>query len=428
VSAEDSEFATELRGYKRSEVDGALGDLRGELIAANKERARALEDLKKLQDELEEVRLSLRESSAPSYSGLGGRLEATLRIAEEQATRIISQADIDADLTHDKAKREAKQLLADASAEAQRLVADAASTAEATREQAKQEAAQLIEQATSEAELIKNEAIEEAATIRGQVATEAAKQRAGAKREADALLAEMQREIAEKKVVADRELGEAKRLSADLDREREVERATHDLALKQIQEEAALTRTTMEKEVAQKTAELRVQNEKQEEQLRLAAERARADLEMELSARRHEAEKKLLDDHQKAVELNESFQREASKQLDDTKARLRQVRDEHKRLSLAITELNTHGKADSEKEARALIDEAKKRAGKIISEAEDTVAKKLSDMEKRLIELRAERDTIADYLASLRQVVETVNASQKPSRKKPSTDSAESVS
>lgn len=428
MSSEDSEFTTELRGYKRSEVDAALGELRGELIVANKERARALEDLKAVQNELEELRVSLRESSAPSYSGLGGRLEATLRIAEEQATRIISQADIDADLIHDRAKREAATALAEATAEAERLIADATSQAEATRDQATRDAELITETARAEVEAMKNEAIEEAAAIRGQVATEAAKLRASAKRESEALLAEIQREIAEKKVVADRELGEAKRLAAELDRDREVERATHELALKQIQEEAALTRTTMEKEVAQKTAELLVQNEKQEEVLRLAAERARADLDMELSARRHEAEKKLLDDHQKAIELNESFQREASKQLDDTKARLRQVRDEHKRLSQAITELNTHGKAEAEKQAHKIIDDAKKRAGNIVAEAEEAASKKLAVMEKRLIELRAERDTIADYLASLRQVVDSVNVSEKSAKKKSSSPSRESVS
>jgi len=409
VSVDDSEFSTELRGYKRSEVDEALGELRGELIKANKDTARALEDLKKVQEQLAELSATARESSSPSYSGLGGRLEAMLRIAEEQATRIISQADIDADLIHDRAKRESQELLEQAQLDAKRLVDDASSDATATLAEATSRAEQILADANEEAARTKAEAIEEAATIRGQVSTESAKMRASAKREVDALRAETEREIAEKKVVADRELGKAKKLRAELEREVEVERATHELTLRKIQEEAALAKTTMEREVAEKTAELRLLNERQEEKLHAEADRARADLDMELAARRHEAEKEVLEAHQKAVELNESFQREATQQLDDTKARLRQVRDDHKKISAAITELNTHGKADAEKASRKLIANAEKKAASIISDAEKQTEEKISQMERRLVELRTERDTIADYLASLRQVVHSLD-------------------
>lgn len=409
MSVDESEFSTELRGYKRSEVDEALGDLRRELIKANKARASALADLKKVQEELAELSATARESSAPSYSGLGGRLEAMLRIAEEQATRIISQADIDADLIHDRARRESEELLQQAQSDAKRIIEDATSEATARRGEAMALAEQVVAEAREEVERTRQDAIEEAAAIRGQVSTESAKMRASAKRESDALRAEAEREIAEKRVVADRELGEAKRLRAELERDIEVERATHELTLRKIQEEAALAKTTMEREVAEKTAELRSLNEKQEEKLQAEADRARADLNMELAARRHEAEKEVLDAHQKAVELNESFQREATHQLEDTKARLRQVRDEHKKLSAAITELNTLGKAEAEKASRELIADAEKKAATIIAEAEKQAEEKVSQMEHRLVELRTERETIADYLASLRQVVHSVD-------------------
>jgi cell division septum initiation protein DivIVA len=409
VSVDDSEFGTELRGYKRSEVDEAIGELRGELIKSNKDRARALEDLKKVQEELAELSATARESSSPSYSGLGGRLEAMLRIAEEQATRIISQADIDADLIHDRARRESEELLVEATSTAKLLVEDAESEANATLNEARTEAEQLLASATEEARETRQEAIEEAAAIRGQVSTETAKMRASAKREADALRAETEREMAEKRVVVDRELGEAKRLRAELERDIEVEKATHELTLRKIQEEAALAKTTMEREVAEKTAELRLLNEKQEEKLQAEAERARADLDMELAARRHEAEKEVLGAHQKAIELNESFQREANQQLDDTKARLRKVRDDHKKLSAAINELNTHGKADAEKESRQLIADAEKKAAALVADAERQAEEKISQMESRLVELRTQRDTIADYLASLRQVVHSID-------------------
>lgn len=405
MATDGSEFTTELRGYKRSEVDSALAELRGELIQSNKDRARALEELKAISEEMAELRSSLRETEAPSYAGLGGRLEAVLRIAEEQATRIISQADIDADLIHDRARTDATALLDNAKNEAERLLADAQASARATEEAAAEKAQKQVAEAEEAAERVRTEAIEEAASIRGQVATEAAKLRAGAKRETEALRAEVARELAEMRVVADREVGEARKKAADLQRDIEVERATHELTLRKIQEEIALQRTTMEREVAEATAKIKHENETQAQSLAREAEQMRADLEMELGARRHEAEKELLDAHQKAVELNDSFLREAAQQLEDTKARLAAVREDHRRLSEAITDLTTHGKAEAENTARQIVQEAQARAAAIVSEAETVAAERIGNTEKHLIELRAERDTIAEYLASLRTVV-----------------------
>ncbi len=410
MATESSEFATELRGYKRSDVDEVLADLRGELIKASRDRARALEELKTLQEELTELKANFSESNAPTYAGLGGRLEAVLRIAEEQSTRIIAQADIDAERTIGNARDEAKKILEESERESTRLLADAEAQASAVRESAQEKADALVSEAQAHAERVREEAIEEAASIRGSIATEVARMRTTAKRETDALRAEVKREVAELKVVADRELNEARKHAANLKREIDVERATHELTLKKIQEEAALAKTTMEHELAATHAKLQHDNDTQAERLALEAASARADLDIELQARRAEAERELLEAHQKAVELNSGYLREAEAQLDDLKKRIGKLREEHKSISDAIIELSTTGKADSQAEARTIIEEANKKAKIIIKEATLAAEEQVAQAEKHLVELRAERETIAGYIESLRKVVQGIEA------------------
>jgi DivIVA domain-containing protein len=106
----EQEFTTELRGYKRSEVDEVINALRAELIQAAKDRGNLLDELTTLKEHLAAVDATGEGSSQATYSGLGSRLEAILRIAEEQSTRIIGQADIDSERMISNAKLEAQNL------------------------------------------------------------------------------------------------------------------------------------------------------------------------------------------------------------------------------------------------------------------------------------------------------------------------------
>jgi cell division septum initiation protein DivIVA len=410
MAVEDSEFQTELRGYKRSEVDNIISELRTELIQASKDRQSALEELKVATETLAALRASSGEAEAPTYAGLGGRLEAVLRIAEEQSTRIIGQADIDSERMIASAKLEASEILEAAAREAERITTDATNSVTNTLDGAQAKTETSIAEAIAEAERIRAQAIDEAAAIRGAVATESAKLRASAKRETAALRAEAMREISELKVVAAREVNEARAKGTALSKEIQVERASHELTLRKIQEEAALAKTNAEHEVAETTARLAFDNKNQAKELARIAEQARADLDAELSARRAEAERELLDTHQKAVELNNRFLQEAENQLSETKDRLAGLRKEQKKIVAAIDEANRTGKNSAEKTATETIAAAEARAALIIRQAEDEATNRVAAAERRLVELRAERDTIADYIESLRTVVGKVLA------------------
>jgi cell division septum initiation protein DivIVA len=413
MAQNDSEFPTELRGYKRAEVDLAIQALRGDLIQAAKDRQGALEEVSDLKNQL--AGLGGGEAGA-TFAGLGARLESILRIAEEQSTSLIGQADINAEKLIALAKLEAATLQETATREAERLTNSVANETASLLEGAREEAEKLVTDASEEAERVRGQALEEAASIRGAVATESASVRASAKRESEALRAEAARSVAETKVVAERDMNKARDAIGELEKDAAAERATHELALKAIAQEFALAKTTMEKDVAETTARLSLENEKLEEVLARRAAEARADIDAEISARRAEAEKKLLDTHQKAVEMNDRYLSEAAAQLHDIKARLEAVRNDHKLLTAAVEETNRSGKKAATAEARKIVSEAQKEASAIIALAEAEAMERVAAAENRLIELSAERETIAQYVEGLRAVVGKVVAAERKKR------------
>lgn len=118
MANDEAEFGTELRGYRRDDVDRALNDLRRELIKSNTDRADAAKEIRLLQSRVSELQGELDEAGTPTYSGLGTRLESTLRVAEEQSTRLISQADIDAQRLRASSRAEADRTVREAQEEA----------------------------------------------------------------------------------------------------------------------------------------------------------------------------------------------------------------------------------------------------------------------------------------------------------------------
>ena len=402
MASSESEFPTELRGYKRADVDEALSTLRADLIQAAKERAGALEEVTQLKNQLAALGSTPAEAN---YAGLGARLDSILRIAEEQSTALIGQADISAEKALALAKLEAHTVVETATREAERLTVDAANEASTVLDGARAEAERLVSHAREESERLRRDAIDEASSIRGAVATETSKVRATAQREAEALRAQAEQTAAEATVVAEQEINAAKTERAELNKDIAAERASHELTFRAIAQEAELAKTTMEKEVAETTARLALENEQQAEALERAAVEARANLETELSARRAEAEKALLEAHQKAVELNDRYTADLTEQHADLKERVAALRSEHQKLIEAIEESNATGKTRAMKESADLVAAAEEKAAELIHAAEKEATSRVAAAEARLIELTAEREAIASYVESLRTVV-----------------------
>ena len=125
MATDDEAFTTAMRGYNRDEVDSAIQDLRRELIKANTDKAEATKEVKRLTATVEDLQAEIEETGSPTYSVLGSKLENILRVAEEQSTRLISQADIDAEKLRNSVQSEIHQLRVESMETAEKLVAEA---------------------------------------------------------------------------------------------------------------------------------------------------------------------------------------------------------------------------------------------------------------------------------------------------------------
>src|SRR5437762_10581521 len=79
------EFVTVMRGYDRQQVDEHIRQIEAE-GRQHRDHAQAT------RRELSEARRQIQEQERPAYSGLGGRIEQLLRLAEDQATEVVQAA------------------------------------------------------------------------------------------------------------------------------------------------------------------------------------------------------------------------------------------------------------------------------------------------------------------------------------------------
>nr|BFF13531.1 hypothetical protein GCM10025699_48340 [Microbacterium flavescens] len=225
MAADEAEFGTELRGYRKEEVDRALNDLRRELIKSNADRAEVASELGRMQVRLDDLQSELDEAGTPTYSGLGSKLEQTLRLAEQQATRLVSQADIDAEELRRSSGAEAERLVSDATERADALLNDARGRASAQIDESRAEADRMVARARNEVRSLLQEAQRDSSAMRGAAATEAAENVSTARHEAAALRADVERDVAEQRAVVGREVAEARDGAAELARTTEETRA-----------------------------------------------------------------------------------------------------------------------------------------------------------------------------------------------------------
>lgn len=199
------------------------------------------------------------------------------------------------------------------------------------------------------------EATQEAGATRGAIATEVAKMRATAKREIDAARSKFDREQSEKALIAARE------------RDREIDA------------DAAW---------------------------RLLSEQARIDLELEITARRAEAEADYLAKHQEAVSLTQRYLDEANKMLAQARTRANAARLEAETLEGAARSVNKRTKDEARAKAEAILVAAEAEARSILAEAKLEAAKEIQTMRRKLSRLKVERDALAQYLTNLRAVID----------------------
>ena len=113
------------KGLDPAQVDIALDDIHAEASRLEAERAQIDKQIDKLTREIAEVRSALKRASAkPSFSDLGAAFEQTLRVAEEQAGKLISDAQVSSSETRRAAEAEASAITESAEKQAATLLKD----------------------------------------------------------------------------------------------------------------------------------------------------------------------------------------------------------------------------------------------------------------------------------------------------------------
>lgn len=136
------EFEVVRRGYAPAQVDDTFAELVQDLLSLRAERDNLLEASAGLNARVEQL-----SADAPTYRGLGDRVERILQLAEEEAAELRRSTAADVESQREQAQQAvlALQTDADAYAEGVRKTADA--DAQGSLEQARRETAAVREQA-----------------------------------------------------------------------------------------------------------------------------------------------------------------------------------------------------------------------------------------------------------------------------------------
>lgn len=138
-------FRTARRsGYDTEDVTRAFSDISSRVERLEGERVSAEKLAERLTRELAEARATLKRASAkPSFADLGSAFEQTLRVAEEQAGKMVQDAAAEAAALRENARAVGEQLTRSSRLRAEKLVAEAEGSAKDLRVESDRRAMEL---------------------------------------------------------------------------------------------------------------------------------------------------------------------------------------------------------------------------------------------------------------------------------------------
>jgi F0F1-type ATP synthase membrane subunit b/b' len=358
LAADETDFPLVMRGYDRGLVDDAIKDFRKELINLTNLNSQLAAELREAQNRLIELETDAAEAKSPSYAGVGAKAAQILSTAEELALRLVVDAEAEREGILSTVSAEVEQQKADGQDYYEELVAEAQRRSERIINAAKSDYDETLAKATVEAERIIEEATREAGAIRGAISTEVARMRASSKREIEVKESSAARELAERRLIVERQL-------------------------------------TQPLDETLKTA--------------LLAEQARIDLDLELTARRAEAEETYQKKYQEAVAQTQRYLDDANGQLSNALNRLAAARLEAETLEAAAKSINKATIEEARNKSEEIIVAAESEARAILSATQAKVTQRLHVMESAERKLTNERDSIMVYLNNLKQVIDQVS-------------------
>ncbi|MEI7419619.1 MAG: hypothetical protein WCK24_02025 [Actinomycetes bacterium] len=358
MAADETEFPLVMRGYDRGAVDDAIRDFRKELINLTNLNNQLVTELRDTQNRLIELEGNAAEAKNPSYAGVGAKAAQILSTAEDLAIRMVADAEAERTALLTTVNKDIEQQKVDGQDYYDELVAEAQRRADRIINSAKTDYDEAMAKAKVEADRLIDEALREAGSTRGAISTEVAKMRATAKREIEVRQSETDRTLAERRLIIERQITQG------------VDRV---LA----------------------TA--------------LVSEQARIDLDLELSARRAEAEADYQRKYQEAVSQTQKYLDDANAQLSNALTRVSAARLEADTLEAAARSINKQTTELARIRAEEIIAAAEAEARAILSSNQTKVAARLHELEIAERKLGHERESILVYLNNLKQVIDQMN-------------------
>jgi len=358
LAADETEFPIAVRGYERGAVDDAIKDFRRELLNLTALNNQLALELREAQNRLIELDKQLAENISPSYAGVGAKAAQILSTAEDLANRVVADAEAERIAILAGIETDIEQRKADGQEYYDELVAEAQRRADRIINSAKTDYEETLAKANLEAQRIIDEALREAGSIRGAISTEVARMRATAKRDIEVKASESDRVLAERRLILERQL-------------------TGD-----IQEQLAVA---------------------------LVSEQARIDLDLELTARRAEAEKDYQRKYQEAVAQTQKYLDDANAQLSTAITRVTTARLEAETLEIGARSINKKIIDEAREKAESIIAAAELEARSDLAEAQAKVATRLHKLDNEERKLALEKEGILTYLNNLKQVIDQIN-------------------
>lgn len=142
--AEEENFDIVMRGYDRDQVDKTLNEMRLEIEHLTEYNESAASEIATLKAEVENLKEQVKKGGPNGYAALGAQFEQTLRLAEEQAKKMIADAGQDALRIREEAKGEADLLRRTAKDKADRVVQEAEIRMEEARLEAERKNGEFI--------------------------------------------------------------------------------------------------------------------------------------------------------------------------------------------------------------------------------------------------------------------------------------------
>ena len=358
MAADETEFPTAVRGYERGAVDDAIKDFRKELLNLTALNNQLALELREAQNRLIDLDQQLAENKSPSYAGVGAKAAQILSTAEDLANRVVADAEAERTAILAGIETDIEQRKSDSQEYYDELVAEAQRRADRIINSAKTDYEDALSKANREAQRLIDEAMREAGGIRGAISTEVARMRATAKRDIEVKSAESDRVLAERRLILERQL------------------------TSEIQEQLTVA---------------------------LISEQARIDLDLELTARRAEAEKEYQRKYQEAVSQTQKYLDDANAQLSTALTRVATARLEAETLEVGARSINKKTVDEAREKAEAIIAAAELEARTDLSDAQAKVAARLNKLDNEERKLALEKEGILTYLKNLKQVIDQIN-------------------